>query len=273
MATLRDLQLVELDLIRAFVDICEKEGLTYYLLGGTLLGAVRHKGYIPWDDDADIGLPRPDYEKFLMVAKKYLPEDYQVESYKATPGYKFYFSRLTCAKQKVKVYASQKESIQNAWIDIFPLDGMPNQKYLNKIHQGYLMFLRALYKFSVFDTHVGIHLPNRVWYEKALISFCKYMPIQKLFSTRRRLDSLDHALKKYSYENSNYLVNFMGAYKFREMFLKDVYAEGALYEFEGLQLNGPKDYDFVCTQLYGDYMTPPPDAEKNKHFTEMVQEE
>lgn len=68
--------------------------------------------------------------------------------------------------------------------------------------------------------------------------------------------------EKYSYENSDYLVNFMGAYKFKEMFLKTVYAEGALYEFEGLQLNGPKDYDFVCTQLYGDYMTPPPDAEK-----------
>jgi lipopolysaccharide cholinephosphotransferase len=81
----------------------------------------------------------------------------------------------------------------------------------------------------------------------------------------KQLNKLDKSLKKYDIENSNYIVNFMGQYKFKEMFHKSKYGNGTLYDFEDVKVMGPDDYDFVLTQMYGDYMTPPKDDEKNAH--------
>ena len=82
---LRQLQLYELNLLKTFADICEKNNLRYYMIGGTILGAVRHKGFIPWDDDIDIGMPREDYIRFLEIAQKSLPHQYKILNYKKTP--------------------------------------------------------------------------------------------------------------------------------------------------------------------------------------------
>ena len=270
MTGLRQLQLVEVDLIRLFADICEKEGLRYYILGGTMLGAIRHKGYIPWDDDADVALPRADYEKFLDVSKKYLPEGYYVEDYKSCPEYRHYPSLLASSKSKVRVFAAAEEFEKDAWIDIFPLDGMPNNKLLNRIHGLRLTLLRGLFLISVFDL-VSVNRSSRKWYEKAAVSLCRRIPLQKLLNTEKRLNAIDRALKKYPYEESDYLVNFMGAYRLREMFRKEVFGEGQPYDFEGMKLNGPQDYHAYLTQLYGDYMVPPPESERNHHSTEVIE--
>jgi len=92
---LRKLQLVELDILKEFLRICEKYHLRYYALGGTLLGAVRHEGFIPWDDDIDVGMPRPDFRRFEKIVEKELPEYLHYCSFKKTKGYNHYVPRIT----------------------------------------------------------------------------------------------------------------------------------------------------------------------------------
>ena len=119
---LRRLQLVELDIMKIFSEICEKNNLRYFLVGGTMLGAVRHKGFIPWDDDMDVGMPRPDYEKFLQIVRNNLPEGYSFLNYKQDEEYKRYFSRIVNNKVKIYNASNTKTIVENAWLDIFPFD-------------------------------------------------------------------------------------------------------------------------------------------------------
>ena len=127
---LRQLQLVELDILKQFLEICEKHALTYYMLGGTLLGAVRHKGFIPWDDDIDIGMPRPDYEKFLKLATYDLKPPYQLHTLFQNRGeYNYYYARVENPETRVLRKMAIEDVHIPAWIDVFPLDGVPNDAH------------------------------------------------------------------------------------------------------------------------------------------------
>lgn len=267
---LRKLQLEELELIKTFVLICEKEHLMYYMLGGTMLGAIRHKGYIPWDDDADFGMPRPDYEHFLAVANKYLPDGFALSTIDSVPGHIYYIARLVNTKVKIKISGVAQQREDSVWIDIFPLDGFPTNGLLRKIHKAKLLLLRKMYRLSVFDREVLLKIKHRTWYNHLGVAFCRHVPIQKLFSQRWCWKALDSALKKYPYEKSKELLNLTGAYQFKELFDKQVFGEGAFYDFEGMRLKGPVEYDFYLKQLYGDYMKPPSVDERNKHQSELL---
>lgn len=265
---IRKLQLLQIKLIRLFVDICEKENLSYYMSGGTMLGAVRHNGYIPWDDDADFMMPREDYEKFIKVAPKYFNEDYSIDNFIYNKNFLYYFTRVVSLSDCVKITSARKDRTENIWIDILPLDGMPKGKFLFNIHKFRLLALRALYHYSLFDDLVNTDKPNRPWYEKILIFIGIHFPIQKMFSHSKRWLALDKGLKKYPCEDSDIWVNFMGGYKLKEMFPKSVFGDGNdLYDFEGMKLVGVKDYDTYLTGLYGDYMTPPPVEERTGHIS------
>lgn len=270
--SLREIQLRQIEVIRVFTDICQKEHLTYYMLGGTMLGAVRHKGYIPWDDDVDMGLPRPDYEKFLLKAGKYLPEGYQIRTHQHK-NHRCYIARLNNSQGKIHYCFTKKEQLEDIGIDVFPLDGMPNQLLQRKLHQMRLLTRRLLYAYAHFDEHVDLYKPHRIWYERFLIFLGVHLPIEHFLSKDKAWERLDCALKSCPYETSDYLVNMMGAYKFREMFPKTVFGKGKLYEFENMQLNGPQDYETYLTSLYGDYMTPPPVEERNRHRSKIYEEE
>ena len=121
---LRALQLVELEIMKIFVNICERHQLRYIMIGGTMLGAIRHKGFIPWDDDIDVGMPRADYEKFLQIVRAELPADYDFLNYKQNPEYLRYFSRIVDTRVKVTNASYTDTLVEHAWIDIFPLDGL-----------------------------------------------------------------------------------------------------------------------------------------------------
>lgn len=270
---LRDLQLVELDILKEFLRICEKYDLQYYALGGTLLGAVRHKGFIPWDDDVDIGMPRPDFIRFGEIAKQEFPRYIRFCTYQETPGYRYYVPRLTDSRVKVIDSSAAVEQEKEAWIDIFPLDGMPGNKWKRKLHCFRLLFARARVNYSMFSTNIDLKKTNRPFVERAMIAVGKILPVEKIFQTEKEFRRLDRLMQKYPYDTSEYLINFMGIHKLKEMFHKKYYGEGADYPFEDVILRGPADYDSVLTQMYGDYRNPPSKEEMNHHNTRIKEGE
>lgn len=268
---LRNLQLVELEILDEIVEIFNKNNLTYYISGGTFLGAVRHKGFIPWDDDIDVAMPRTDYEKFKKIANKELSKKYKYRNFENDKTIKVCFSRVETDKIKVKDLSAEKEDIRNAWIDIFPLDGMPNSKIKSFFRKTKLLYLRMMLQYSEFSTIVNQNLPNRPFYEKILIFFGKIIPFERILDSRKIMYKLDKELKSVSEKTSKYYVNFLGIYKFKSIMLKDeIYKDGALYEFEGKKYNAPKEYDKYLKQIYGDYHALPKNIDRNKHHIEVI---
>lgn len=273
MEKLRKLQLAELDILEQIIKILEENKLRYFMMGGTLLGAVRHNGFIPWDDDIDIGMPREDYEKFLDIVYNNLKEPYSVDYYKFAENKKEYISNYIPKIQnnnfKIKNNTAIISREISAWIDIFPLDGMPNNKIKRNMHKMHLLYRRLLLKYSEFSKIVNQETKNRPIHETILIYIGKIINFEKILNTYKCLEKLDKVMKKYKYEESKYVVNFMGAYKFKEMFEKTIYDETQDYKFEKFTLKGPKNYDFVLKQLYGDYMKIPKKEDQNKHKSEI----
>ncbi len=269
---LRKLQLAELEILKNVVEICKQNNITYYISGGTFLGAVRHKGFIPWDDDVDVAMPRTDYERFIKILKDN-PDytNYKVSEYSDMSESVHYQLKITDPSIKVSAKSGKNEQVWSAWIDVFPLDGMPSNPVVSKIHQFRLLYLRAMLKFTCFDDQVNLKDKKRPLIEKILIWIGLHTNFGKNGSSIKYLDKIDKVLKKYPETSSKVYVNFMGSYKFKSIIDKEkIYAEGALYDFEGIKLNAPKDYDKYLTQIYGNYMQIPKKDEQNKHNTEVI---
>ena len=261
---LRELQLEELKILKEALKIIKKHNLRYYMLGGTFLGAVRHKGFIPWDDDVDIGLPRDDYEKFCQFAKEELEVPYKISSYSIEENHNGYCSRVVNKNILLVRDDAVKEKSEYLWCDIFPLDGMPDCKIARKLHQFNLLFKRLLLQWSKIETGINMK-KKRSGFEAFLIKLGFVVSKIFHFDVKKRLNAVDKCLRRYNYDKSKYVVNFMGAYKFKEMFPKALYDDSTLYDFEDIKLMAPKDFDKVLSQLYGDYIKPPAENQRFSH--------
>ncbi len=268
---LNDTQRYILSVMRDVADIFQKLEIPYYMQGGTMLGAVRHKGFIPWDDDIDIGVPRADYERFLQEIPAYLPENLELRTYWDESDHHYYFARIVDKRYKIKRMGSMEVRYENVWIDIFPLDGMPNNAIARHWHEICLLIHRAKYHIACLEK-VNIKRPGRALIERIIIKVAAVTRMPKWFNARRELDKVDRLLKKYPLAQSDYIVNFMGqtSYHFNELFRKEVYGKTTYYPFEDMRLPGPEKYDAYLTSLYGDYMEPPRVEDRNAHVSELV---
>lgn len=262
---LRKLQLIELDILKAFSDICERNDLRYILCGGTILGAIRHKGFIPWDDDLDVAMPRSDYEKLATIAQSELGDRYRFLSYKTDDTYKRNFNRIADTRVIVHNASNSKELLEYAWLDIFPLDGMPNGRILQRLHFGILTFKRFLYHASCFDELVNLNRPGRPRYQQFAIKFLAKTHFGSRMNTKKLMSKIEKGLKRYDYDNGEWIVSFFGSYMTKEIFEKRLIGKGTKYQFEDLMLLGPDLYDEFLKHFYGDYMKVPEDAHKDKH--------
>lgn len=272
----RKIQESSLDILKALAKVCDENGLTYYLTGGTLLGAVRHKGFIPWDDDIDIAMPRDDYEKLIEIADEKLPPRFKLAHYtELFIGKKPLMHHVQILDQDVTLTRkwAKSESQVHTWIDIFALDGMPKGKTGKLLHYYHFKFWYVLMQISWFEYIVNLSKPNRPLLEKIVIKFISATHFGSSWDTVKLIRRLEKISMKYPFENSDTIVSLYGSFQKKEMIPRRWFEQRILMTFEDAEFYAPSEYDEELTHYYGDYMTPPKTrAEKEDHHKIQVKQ-
>jgi len=254
---LSEIQNIEFEILQEVVRVCEENGLEYYLVGGTLLGAVRHSGFIPWDDDIDIALPRYDYDKLEKIFRNNAPGCYKWVDYKDNHRIPYHFGKI-CDVRTTLVETGYRKEYRvplGIYIDVFPLDGTPNSIVARKIHFAYIGFLRTLISLNCLDNSTP-----RPLHKKLIIFLVQHLVDENVLNVLHK--SLEHELRRYPYDSAEYVCNFLGGWGMSEMFPKAWIGDYSFVEFEGVKVRAFQKYDRYLNQVYGDYMTMPPIEER-----------
>ena len=250
----------QLEMVKMFIDICKKYNLVYFAASGTLIGAIRHQGFIPWDDDIDIMMPREDYEKFLVVAQKELSEPFFLQHYTTEKNYpnghiQIRNSNTTCFIKESFVDLKNGKNC-GIFIDIFPFDKVfddykKRQKYCKKIK-----VLKALAMWRVYGT------PSFIRKMIVKLYFC-FHSLQK---TIVKIDRLSKNIPNKAKQSTVSIPTFLPGYE-KEVWEEQWFNEMIDHKFEDIEIAIPKKYDEVLRKEYGDYFVIPEDKGGAMHGT------
>ena len=265
--TLRGVQNAELEILVKFDAFCRKYGLHYVLYYGTLLGAVRHHGFIPWDDDIDVAMPRPDYERMLSLyydEHADLGENLYMLSGEHDDDFAFAYAKILRKDSEIlpesKLYEHEGEGI---WIDIFPIDGFPEKEkqadYLKKLGE----YRR--------DIGRAITIPGTVRGKESKINAIARIPViaaARAVGYRKYRDDLIALAKSYPFDTSEYVGLATWNDNSSALVMKhDAFVDYITLPFEGYDFPVFADYDDFCRRRYGDhYMELPPESVRQSHY-------
>lgn len=256
----KEIKQFELAILKEFDMFCKQYRLRYYLAGGTLLGAIRHKGFIPWDDDIDVCMPRDDYMKFLSLRNK-IPPYLKIKS-NIINNFHLPFAKLVDLNIIIKSKYSNDNSNNHLWIDIFPVDGLPQS----------LEESRKIYEKGDFYRKILLLIDARLGEGSTVIrKYSKYLlkPLAQIYGKQRCIDKIEKIAAKYPYEESQYVgIVTWGLYGAGERMLKSEFEKVVEVEFEGHKFPAFSCWDSYLTGLYGDYMQLPPVEKRKTHNME-----
>lgn len=263
MKQLRKLQLTQLKILEEVHMICQKYDIKYYLIGGTLLGAVRHKGFIPWDTDIDIAMKRDDYERFANICLNKLTNNFSYIYYKNQKKYYSPHAKV-CLNDTMLIYSNKTKNLKHEnkciYIDVFPLDNVPFDKKKQKKQRKLLKTIKKIRYYKM-----GTIYKKGLMYSigKYLLKFLFYIIPSKLLN---KLE--DQIMKKYNKEDSTHIANMASHYDYyKQVMDKNIYGKPQLIEFEGKLFYAPEKTHEYLVKIYGDYMKIPSEDERNKVLT------
>ena len=250
---MNDLQKKLFEMFSWLTEFIDKNGLRYYVVGGTMLGAVRHEGFIPWDDDIDIGMPRSDYEKLVELLKEPI-EHYVIESPKSdAKDFLYSFAKFYDMDTSMTEFV-RKKVVRGVYIDIFPLDGIGETqeesiKNYKKIDRMNMLLATKVCKYR----------KERKWWKNLAIFFGRLIPV----NVKKLIKKLDNACAKRDFDKSNYVGELMSTYRYKEIMPKEIFGKPTPYKFEGITVYGPEKADEYLTKLYRDWRKLPPENKRH----------
>lgn len=263
-AQMKRIWAMELDMVKKFVSICQDHDLEYMIMGGTLLGAVRHKGFIPWDNDIDILMPRKDFDKLLVIG----PDAFKSPMFFQTPGTEEsrFFSTYVKIRNENGTAATREdyESRINCgmFIDIFCLDEIPDSRWLRNLYFKRLNEISKMQRFALGKTLKG-GLANKI---KHTLQFLVYRFFYHCPDTASLFNIYQKAAGKYAGKNCRQVAHQAFGYQENFIWDKKDWENHIALDFEDLRLNAPKGYDAILRHQYGDYMKLPEDKSTHDYL-------
>lgn len=253
------LKSIELEILNEVVAICDSLDIRYFLVEGTLLGAVRHKGFIPWDDDIDIGMLRDDYNRFVKEAPSKLNYPLFLQTYETDHNYPITYAKIR--NDKTTFIESSVKNIKmnhGVYIDIFPFDYYPEKKFSSIV-------LDLKLKAMAYSISCAFYIK-----EGRFKSF-----LRKIIGSLFYATYYDAVAEKnkiiVSQKKTKLIYNYGGPWGKKELIPAEWFSDFCKMKFEGLDLWVPCKYDLYLSHLYGDYMTPPPKEKRvTHHYTEVI---
>lgn len=259
MITIQELQRVHnyvLDIAKEFHNICEANNISYYMLGGSMLGAVRHKGFIPWDDDMDFGVLRDDFERLKIILQSTLSKNLRLVSKESTP--EFYGGFIKIEDTRTLIQENLSDFAFGANIDIFPLDKTNGDFSLFSANKK----INTLYKIH----NYRFHTLTNYSFAKRVISKTLHI----IHFPKNKFQVFKIIEKKYLKRTGDFLANHYGAWGMKETIKEDVMGKPTLYDFEDTQFYGVEYYDSYLKSLYGNYNILPPEDKRETHIKSFI---
>ena len=253
---LREVHQIQVYLLKEFIQAAEALGLTYYLVGGSALGAVKFQGFVPWDDDIDVAMPRKDYDRFLEKGQALLPEEIFLQNYRTDPEFPLLFSKLRASNTTMIETSWKLMNINHGiYIDVFPLDGFPENAVSAFWTDLRLNACKAILAIS----------RNRYREERGLrgrVERFGYRLIGRQLNTASFLDKMTRILRGNDLDKSRYAYNYGNKLHRRERVPRELYGEGRLGVFENLSVTLPAETDAFLRLRFGSYQEDIPEDKK-----------
>lgn len=253
------------DVFREFIDICKEYQLTWFCGGGTAIGAVRHHGLIPWDDDIDVFMPRPDYDRLREICSNRDMGNYELTTPYEIADYPVYFMKL-CSRNTTLIEEADTPCMIGLYVDIFPLDGTADD--LDEAYRLKRQFRKLMNRMEAISTHnrfseyISLLSEPKEWgrfVTKTIGFFCRPLLRKKL------LQKMDAICYQYHYEQAKNVVVYSGVYDRREIYPKEWVSSAVTFQFEGMDVKLSVGYDHYLRQFFGDYMQLPPEEKRVSH--------